>query len=210
MSRNPYSAAELAWLKANCTMTQGEYARAFSEEFGRKVSIQALTQLRKSRGWRTGRTGRFTPGRAVGGYQPIGAERLERGYLMRKVNDGPDFKKRWRLVHILNWEAVNGPIPAGYCLKASDGDKANTAAENWLLIPRAMLPALNGGRTKKRPAYDEAAPEIRPALLALATLEHGALKARERVRDAEPADGLFSGRDGPVGSPGITSERTAA
>lgn len=124
-------------------------------------------------------------GQANLNYQPIGTERLnEDGYLERKIHDGMPMQSRWRLVHLVEWEAVNGPIPEGQCLKSIDGDRSNTDPSNWQMIPRALLPRLNGGRFKKHLAYDEAVPEIRPALLTIAKIEHRARELRRQRKDA--------------------------
>ncbi|WP_333611908.1 HNH endonuclease [Brevundimonas bullata] len=93
-------------------------------------------------------------------------------------------QSRWRLVHLVEWEAVNGPIPEGQCLKSVDGDRSNTDPSNWQMIPRALLPRLNGGRFKKHLAYDEAAPEVRPALLTIAKIDHRARELRRQRKDA--------------------------
>lgn len=120
-------------------------------------------------------------GVAVKLYKPIGTERLSKeGYLERKIHDGLPLQSRWRAVHLIEWEAANGPIPKGHCLKRL-GAKTDTSPANWKLIPRAMLPALNGGRHKRRPAYDEAADVLKPSLLALAEVE---TKARQLRRKA--------------------------
>lgn len=209
-----YSAAELAWLEANRTLTTADYHRAFCEAFARSdVSAANLHALRKRRGWKTGRTGRFEPGAApankgvtcapgVGGrhpnaiatqfqpgvrrgvavklYKPIGTERVSvDGYRERKIHDGMPLQSRWRAVHLIEWEALNGPLPKGYCLKCRDGDKANTDPSNWEAIPRALLPRLNGGRHKTKPIYDQVAPELRPAVLAVAKIEHRARELRK-------------------------------
>lgn len=120
-------------------------------------------------------------GVAVKLYKPVGTERLSRdGYLERKINDGMPLQSRWRAVHLIEWEAVNGPIPAGHCLKCLDGNKTNTAPDNWEAIPRSLLPRLAGGNRYKRVlAYDDAAPEVRPALLTVAKLAHAARKKQE-------------------------------
>lgn len=121
-------------------------------------------------------------GAAVKLYQPIGTERVSKdGYRERKIHDGMPLQSRWRAVHLIEWEAINGPLPKGYCLKSLDDDKTNTDPANWRAIPRAALPALNGGRHKKRLPYSEAEPEVRPALLTLAELE---CRARDLKRKA--------------------------
>jgi hypothetical protein len=210
--RIPYSAQEMAWLEANRTLPISEYAEGFNHAFSRDVAAANLHALRKRKGWKTGRTGRFEKGQepinkgvrcapGAGGrhpnaiktqfqpggrtgkaalnYKPVGTERVSRdGYLERKVHDGLPMQSRWRLVHLIEWEKVNGPIPRGFCLKAADGDRTNVDPSNWSLIERALLPALNGGRHKRRLPYDGAAPELKPTLLAIAKVEHRARKLR--------------------------------
>lgn len=117
-------------------------------------------------------------GVANANYRPIGTERVtEDGYLERKIHDGLPLQSRWRAVHLLNWEAINGPVPPGHALKCLDGNRLNTNPQNWEAIPRALLPALNGGRHKRRLAYDQAEPELKPLVMAAA-------KLRQAVRDA--------------------------
>jgi len=78
----------------------------------------------------------------------------------------PVHKHRWL------WEQTHGPLPDGMVLKCLDGDTTNTDPSNWEPIPRGLLPRLNGGRHKRRIAYDAAAPELKPTIMALAKLEH--------------------------------------
>lgn len=112
-------------------------------------------------------------GVAVKLWKPIGTERIAKdGYLERKVNDDMPLQGRWRTVQLIEWEAANGPILDGHCLKCLDGNKLNTHPSNWEMIPRAMLPHLNGGRFKTRIAFDEATPELKPALMAVAKIKH--------------------------------------
>lgn len=118
-------------------------------------------------------------GVAVKLYKPIGTERVSLdGYLERKIHDGMPLQSRWRLVHLLRWEEANGPVPKAHALKCLDGNRQNTDPSNWECIPRALLPRLAGGnRYRRLLAFDDAAPELRPALLTIAKLEH---KARTR------------------------------
>ncbi|RDE04664.1 HNH endonuclease signature motif containing protein [Sphingomonas aracearum] len=123
-------------------------------------------------------------GVAVRLYKPIGTERLSKeGYLERKIHDGLPLQSRWRGVHLLRWEEINGPVPKGHALKCLDGDRLNTDPSNWCCLPRAVLARLNGGRHKTRLAYDQAAPEVRPTILAMAQLQHGVQAARERIAE---------------------------
>lgn len=130
------------------------------------------TQFRK--GGRSGRAGEV--------YKPIGAEQVNGGYLVRKINDGMPLQSRWRAVHLINWEADNGAIPAGYVLKCISDDKLNTDPSNWELIPRALFPRLNGGPHKSFPVYDQVAPELRPVVLAAAKVEHRVRELRRKAR----------------------------
>lgn len=103
-------------------------------------------------------------------YKPVGTERRSKdGYLERKINDDLPLQARWRAVHLINWEALHGPLPEGYALKCLGDDKTNCDPSNWEAIPRALLPRLNGrfGR-----GYDAAPAEVKPTILAIAKLEH--------------------------------------
>jgi len=79
-------------------------------------------------------------GRALDLYVPIGTERVsDDGYLQIKINDDLPMHRRWRGSHIVAWEAINGPLPAGHALVFLDGDKHNTAVDNLELVTRAEL-----------------------------------------------------------------------
>lgn len=201
-----YSAEELAWAKANKALPRREAHGQFCRRFGRHdVSLDNFKALCKRNGWFTGRTGQFDPGhvpdnkgrkmpfnanraktqfkkghrggRAAKQYKPIGTERVSRdGYVERKVHDGMPLQSRWRAVHLIRWEAENGPLPEDHCLKCLDCNKSNTNPANWECIPRAMLPRLNGrfGR-----GYDQAPAELKPVILTAAKLEHKVRTIRE-------------------------------
>lgn len=209
--RIPYTAEELAWIEARAQGPRPETHAAFCALFGRKdVALVNFNALCKRRGWLTGRTGRYEPGResetkgtrrpfnansaatqfkkgerrgvAARLYKPIGTERLSKsGYVERKIHDGMPLQSRWRAVHLIRWEEINGPVPAEMCLKCLGGDKANTDPANWEMIPRGMLPRLNGIRGR---GYDTAAPELKPTIMAITKLEHAARTARQGEEDA--------------------------
>lgn len=203
-----YSAEERAWLQENCTLPVTAYHAAFCERFGRTdVAATNLHAFRKRHGWSTGRTGRFEKGqvpankgkampyhpnsaatrfkpgsrtgRANELYKPIGTERVSKdGYRERKVHDGLPMQSRWQLVQRIEWEAVHGPVPECHALKCLDGNKLNTDPSNWEAVPRGVLARLNGGRHKRRLAYDQAEPEVKPIVMAIAKLEHAAHELR--------------------------------
>lgn len=113
-------------------------------------------------------------------YKPIGTERVSKdGYLERKIHDGMPLQSRWRAVHLIQWEGQNGKLPKGMCLKCLDGNRQNTAPDNWVAIPRGALPFLNGHRGHN---YDEMPPELKPAVLALARVRHAKSKAAKRMK----------------------------
>lgn len=121
---------------------------------------------------RTQFKGGVRQGVAVKLYQPIGTEKVRGdGYLYRKINDDLPLQRRWRGVHLIRWEEIHGPLPAGHCLKCVDGDKLNTDPSNWIMISRGLLSRLNGGPRGRRLQFDQAHPEVKPAVLALAQLE---------------------------------------
>lgn len=200
-----YSDEELGWIKACADEPRAETHALFVQIFNRPdVSLTNFNSLCKRKGWLTGRTGRFEKGqvshnagksfRAAGSekgwfkkgerrgvatklYQPIGTERVSKdGYRERKVNDDMPLNRRWRAVHLVEWEKINGPLPAGHALKCLDGDKLNTDPSNWECVPRSLLPRLNGrfGRD-----YDNAPADLKPTILAIAKLEHKAREARQ-------------------------------
>ncbi|MBY5988181.1 HNH endonuclease [Roseovarius atlanticus] len=203
----PYSEDELTWLEARQTLPRRKLHELFCAKFARRdISVDAIKSLCTRKGWTTGRTGRFqsghepankgqkglcAPGSEKGwfpkgnrsgaaskNYKPIGTERMSLdGYLERKIHDGMPLQSRWRAVHLIRWEAINGAVPEGHCLKCIDGNKANTDPLNWIAIPRAILPRLNGRWTGLK--YDDAEPEIKPYILAAARLYQAAKEKKQ-------------------------------
>ena len=132
---------------------QARMAHAQSEAMRDPNHPGRKTQFRKGhrpankgvKGWKAGGRSaetQFKPvhlsGRAAQIKHPIAAERITRdGYIERKINDGLPLQKRWRAVHLIEWEAVNGPIPAGHCLIFINRNKQDVRLENLQLITRA-------------------------------------------------------------------------
>lgn len=201
----PYSAEELAWIKTRAQEPRPETHATFCARFGRTdVSLTNFNALCKRKGWLTGRTGRFETGivpankgrrmahnpnsartRFKKGQLPhntrwLGHERVTKdGYVevsVAETNPHTGFERRYVQKHRWLWEKANGPVPEGHALKCLDGDRTNTDPSNWVAIPRAMLPRLNGrfGRN-----YDAAPPELKPTIMAVARLAHAARSARE-------------------------------
>ncbi|RWO37298.1 MAG: HNH endonuclease [Mesorhizobium sp.] len=201
-----YSEEELSFLEWRQAMSRRALHAEFVAKFGRlEVTLDQIKALCSRKGWSTGRTGCFekgtTPfnkgkphpargraaetqfkkgsmaGAAAAKYKPIGTERFNKdGYLERKIHDGMPLQSRWRLVHLIRWEEMNGPLPRGTALKCLDGNRRNTEPSNWRAVPRALLARL-GGRYGR--GYDAAPSELKPTILAISELEHA---ARERDR----------------------------
>jgi hypothetical protein len=136
----------------------------------------------------------------------LGHERVSKdGYIeisIAETNPHTGYGRRYVLKHRWEWEQANGPIPAGHALKCMDGNKQNTDPANWEAVPRALLPRLAGGnRYRQLLAFDDAPPEVRPALLAIARLEHKARRVRDRSGKAgETGTGSTVGKSpAPVG-----------
>lgn len=130
----------------------------------------------------------FRKGGVPQNIRPLWSERLgKNGYIEMKVplrNPYTGHSTRFMHKHRYLWEQANGPLPKGMALKCLDGDIHNTAPSNWEAIPRAMLPRLAGGnRYHRKLAYADAAPEVRPALLAVAKIEHRARELQKAGRD---------------------------
>jgi hypothetical protein len=204
-----YTDAELRFIETRRVMNRRELRRLFVVEFERPdVTLIHLNALCKRRGWMTGRTGQYPKGavplnkgkpmpfhpnsaatrfkkgerRGVAArlWKPVGTERMSKdGYLERKVNDGLPMQARWRAVHIVRWEEINGPLPKGMALKSLDGQRLNIDPSNWELVSRALLPRLNG---KSGRNYDGAPSELKPTILAVAKLEHAVMTKKRRPR----------------------------
>lgn len=110
----------------------------------------------------------------------LGHERVSTdGYVeisVDEVNPHTGYERRYVLKHRWLWAKMHGPVPEGMCLKCR-GDQLDTDPSNWELVPRALLPRLNGrfGRD-----YDHAPAELKPVIMAIAKLED---RARGRRKD---------------------------
>jgi len=94
------------------------------------------------KGWKAGgrsaRT-RFKKGHKPHTWVPVGSERVTKdGILERKVADHGGYNnKDWRPVHVLIWEAANGPVPKGHLVVFADKDRRNFSLDNLECISRA-------------------------------------------------------------------------
>lgn len=131
----------------------------------------------------------FKSGNLPHNTQYLGHERISKnGYIeisVDETNPHTGYERRYVLKHRWLWEKAHGPVPAGMALKCKS-DKLNTDPSNWELVPRALLPRLNGGRHKKRIAYDAAPDELKPTVMAIAKLEQRMHEQRPSPRQEKP------------------------
>ncbi len=124
----------------------------------------------------------FKNGQRSANFKGAGHERIDSkdGYVIMIIDEpNPWTGAKTRPVHKHRhlWEKQNGPIPDGYVLKCTGEDKTNCDPSNWELIPREVLPRLSGRFGMN---YDQAAPEIKPTIMAVAKLKHAAKQIRSR------------------------------
>ncbi len=116
----------------------------------------------------------------------LGHERVSKdGYVEIQVaqpNPHTGAPTRYVHKHRWLWEQANGPIPKGMILKCLDGDKTNSDPSNWEMLPRAVLPRLNGKHTGLQ--FDQAAAEVKPLMLTAAKLEDRVRQARRKNASA--------------------------
>lgn len=116
----------------------------------------------------------------------VGHERVDPkdGYTYISVaeqNPHTGYERRYVLKHKWLWEQLNGPVPDGYALKCLDSNPLNTDPSNWEAVHRGVLARLNGGRLRKTLAYDDAAREVKPLVMAAAKLKHAVHEKRKRA-----------------------------
>jgi len=118
----------------------------------------------------------FSKGQEPHNTKFLGHERLNKdGYVeisVDETNPNTGYARRYVHKHVHLWTQQNGPVPKGHALKCLDGNKLNTDPSNWELVPRAVLLRLNGGPRNRHVAYDSAPDELKPAILAVARLDH--------------------------------------
>ena len=92
-------------------------------------------------GWAPGRMAdtQFKKGSPGTNTMPIGSTRMIDGYQYTKISDVPymPYTVNWKPSHVLLWESVNGPLPAGHCLCFRDRDRLHIELDNLELITRA-------------------------------------------------------------------------
>jgi hypothetical protein len=74
----------------------------------------------------------------AGNAEPVGTIRKagRQGYLFVKIAEGKPWRKVWKRLHHVVWEAANGPLPDTHVLTFKDGNVENVALENLEPVPK--------------------------------------------------------------------------
>jgi transposase-like protein len=85
----------------------------------------------KGKYMRVSQSTEFKKGQMPHNYRPVGSERITKdGYMERKIAD----PKKWKAVHIIVWEEVNGPVPPRHKVLFKDNNKLNVSIDNLLCV----------------------------------------------------------------------------
>ena len=140
---------------AACRLRRGDHVGA-RHRFP-KGHVPANKGLRRP-GWAAGRMRetQFVKGQPGWNWRPVGAERLVDGYRYTKVSDlrNVPWTRNWRPTHVLLWESVHGPLPAGDALAFKNGDKADVRLDNLEQISRRELMRRNTVHNLPKPVAE--------------------------------------------------------
>lgn len=93
------------------------------------------------KGWQAGGRSaqtQFRQGQMPHNWRSVGSERTDAdGILWRKVSDTRNRKQDWKAVHVMEWEAANGPLPRDRFVIFADGNHRNYNPKNLLAVTRA-------------------------------------------------------------------------
>jgi hypothetical protein len=178
------SAAFMASDKAGRIQRGRQDPRMVAHQFQKGI-VPANKGLRRP-GWSAGRMRetQFKKGRLAHearNYVPIGTEKFDvkRKVTVRKITDDPAVvpAMRWRPVHVLVWEAANGPVPSGQIIVFKKGRKTLVSAD--ITVDRLDMVTL--AENMRRNTYHNNYPKEVAQLIQL----KGALtrKINRRIRD---------------------------
>lgn len=170
------SAAYLASPHA-CRLRRGDHVGArFRYQPGHVPANKGLRRPGYSRGRGRMRETQFKKGVPSGNTMPIGSTRLCDGYIYVKVAAVPNvpYMVNWLPLHIIEWERVNGRLPAGHALVFRNGDRTDVRLENLECITRRELMARNSVHTLPK--------ALKQTVQLLGALNR---QIRRRSRDAE-------------------------
>ena len=196
---------EISFMTENLKGTHNkDLADMVNARFGRSLTTEQIRTFKNNHGLNSGLTGRFEKGHVPANkgktwdeimkspesrararantfrkghvphtYLPVGSEVVKSdGYLWRKIAE----PNRWRQVHRLLWEELNGPVPEGMKLIFLNGDRTDIRIDNLKLVSNeANLEMTRKGLRFRNPTLTEAGAEI-------ANLNVAISKARRKER----------------------------
>jgi hypothetical protein len=114
----------------------------------------------------------FKTGEKPINWRPIGSIRVDReGYVLIKMAEG---KFKWKFLHRIIWQRLNGPIPSDYVLTFIDSNKQNCKITNLSLI------------TKKQNAINNSVHRFGPELAEIYRLKGLVTRHINRREENEP------------------------
>lgn len=160
-----FTAEQEQWIRENVKgKSNTEMAALINERYGMAITRKQIMGWKKNHHITSGLTGHFyskenpvkdphfmrgRPCTSKAKYKkgnrphnavPVGTEvKRDTEYWWVKVAE----PNQWRQKHILLWEAANGPIPPGHCLKFLDGNRDNVCLENLQLITKRVNKIMN-------------------------------------------------------------------
>lgn len=190
-----FTQEQITWLKLNAALPRKERAAQFNARFELDYPDEAINNLCKRRGIKTGRTGRFEkghipdpsgqmkPGQTNRGsfkkgntpknHVPVGTEVInEDGYLKVKTAE----PNTWVFRHRQLWEEHHGPLQRGDMVRFRDGDKQNLCVANLVKISRAEHIMMT------RRGYDQLPAELKPVALTACRLETAIFKRSRELK----------------------------
>lgn len=142
-----------------------EMAELLNSTFGTSYTPEQIKDCRARNHWDSGLTGHFEKGHTPHNKGCKGSIRKDTdGYLYKKVAE----PNKWRLLHVLNWEAVHGPVPPGHAVIFKDQNRENCDVSNLLLVSRGELAVMNKRKLiTENPEATEAGQQLARLLKAL-------------------------------------------
>ena len=162
-----YTPAQIAFIEANLRgRPYAELTAMFNARFGTSLTSIKVQMAANNRGLFNGLTGgqfkpgqipankgkkiwwdpggsaatRFKNGNIPANHRPVGSERVNvDGYTELKTAE----PNKWRMKHVVVWEAAHGPVPEGHIVTFGDGDKSNFGLDNLILITRGQHAVMN-------------------------------------------------------------------
>lgn len=160
-----FTAEQEEWIRENVKgKSNTELAAMVNERYGMNITAKQISSWKKNHHITSGLTGHFytrenpvkdphfmrgRPSSSKAKYKkghrphnavPVGTEcKRDTSYWWVKVAE----PNKWRQKHILLWEAANGPMPDGYCLRFLDGNKDHVSLDNLQLVSKRVNSVIN-------------------------------------------------------------------